>query len=111
MTGLPEPVHLVLKLIQLECSLQEKDITIYNLESAVKKLKQEADKLKEEHEFKLSSQQQETKFLKEKIDYKANLEAFIKSRSKETVTNEKIDKMEKLSEQVEKLKEVGILCK
>ncbi|XP_065652216.1 leucine-rich repeat-containing protein 45 isoform X6 [Hydra vulgaris] len=100
--GFPEPVHLVLKLIKLECNLKEKDATIYNLETTIKKLKQESEKIKDDHEFQLASQQQETKFLKEKIDYKAEIEASLKSRSKET--NDKVS-VERLNEHIERLKE------
>lgn len=106
-SGLPEPVQLALKVIKLEGTIQDRDVKIQSLEDSIMDLNNQTERLKRDHEFETTKQKKEMLFLKEKLDYKTNLDASTKGKTRpkdEKTSNEK-QEIEKLKDDIQSLTE------
>eukprot|EP00111_Clytia_hemisphaerica_P019578 TCONS_00057772-protein len=103
--GLPEPVQLALKVIKLEGMKQDYEKKIQAHETQAANHQTMLEKEKKDHEFELAALKKENMFLKERIDYKATLEASTKGRMKGKDENSESELVEELKDEIKTLKE------
>lgn len=105
-SGLPEPVQLVLKIIELESKVEEYEQRSKDQEMKNKNLNYELEKTKKDCNFEVSALKKENEFLKEKIDYKVTLETPTKGRMEEKdEQNVDIPQVKELREEIKSLQE------
>ena len=102
-TGLPEPVQLALKVIELETTVQDRDTKIENLEETIADLRSEIERNNKEYEFQLNKNKSEIKNMKEKLEMKTE------SLNKRNYANGNTDRLqiEKLKEELKNVKEAN----
>lgn len=97
---------MVLKIIELESKLEESEQKFKTEEMKSTNLNHQMEKNKKEFDFEMETLKKENQFLKEKIDFKVNLEASTKGRMKgkdeENVDNREV---EELKDEVKSLHE------
>ena len=74
---------------------------IQSLEDNIMDINNQNERMKRDHEFDVVKQKKENMFLKEKLDYKTNLEASTKGKT----TRMKDEKISNEKQEIEKLKE------
>lgn len=102
-TGLPEPVQLALKVIELETTVQDRDTKIESLEETIADLRNEIERNNKEYEFQLNKSKSEIKNMKEKLEIKTE------SLNKRNYANGNTDRLqiEKLKEELKNVKEAN----
>lgn len=97
---------MVLKIIELESKLEDSEQKFKTEEMKSTNLNHQMEKSRKEFNFEMETLKKENQFLKEKIDFKVNLEASTKGRMKgrdeENVDNREI---EELRDEVKTLQE------
>ena len=97
---------MVLKIIELETKLEEYDNKFKNQEIKTTNLNFQLEKTKKDWEFEIETLKKENQFLKEKIEYKINLEASTKGRMKgKEEQNDDNQEIEELREEFKTLQE------
>lgn len=104
-SGLPEPVQLVLKIIELESKLEKSEQKFKTEEMKSTNLNHQMEKNRKEFDFEIETLKKENQFLKEKIDFKVNLEASTKGRMKGKDENVDNREIEELRDEVKTLQE------
>jgi len=104
-SGLPEPVQLALKVIELEGSIEDCDQKTQSQETTITTLKNQLEKIERDHKFQVSALKKENQFLKEKLEYKATLEVSTKGRMKS-----KKGEIKSFKEELETVRNLCFFC-